>query len=259
MEDCFDYRTYWELIGRLAATHRIVRFRDVRDGFPSGPFCILRHDVDYSTTAALALAEQESERGVHATYFLLPNSLYYNLLDPQHAAVPRRLVELGHEVGLHYDVALFRQFERARMTEILQIQASLLETLSGTPVHSIAMHQPGVNVEDPLRHAGRFLNAYDNRFFREMPYISDSCRAWRDAAWHVLSSALPDRFQLALHPINWSTVDRNRESVFRQVHRELAGTIAVAERDLLRKIANHPAVHEHETRRRSLEMARGRA
>jgi len=226
-----------------------VRFADLRDGFPEEPFFILRHDVDYSTRAALTLAEQESDRCIRATYFLLPNSIYYNLLDPAHAGVPGRLIELGHEVGLHYDVNLLRRFAREKWTEIMRVQIRLLEVLSGSAVLSIAMHQPGLNGEDPLRQTSDFLNAYDDRFVREMPYFSDSCRAWRDSAWCVLDSAeLPPRFQLALHPINWSEEDRDRFSVFHSVHCELARAIDAAGLDLLDNIQRHPGVVEHQAR-----------
>lgn len=259
MQDRFDYRTYWELVGRLAATHRPVRFADLKDGFPAEPFFILRHDVDYSTQAALTLAEQESDRGIHATYFLLASGLYYNLLDPAHAAVPRRLIDLGHEVGLHYDVRLLHCFAQERSPEIMRLQISLLEILSGSKVQSMAMHQPGLNGDDPFREAGGLLNAYDDRFFRAMPYISDSCRAWRDSAWRLLESGeLPARFQLALHPINWSEEDRDRGQVFRSVHSELTSAIETAGQDLLERIQQHPAVLEHQAReartaRRSVE------
>jgi len=249
MPDRFDYQTYWEMISRLTTTHRAVRFADVGDRFPDEPFFILRHDVDYSSQAALTLAQQESDRGIHATYFLLPSGVYYNLLDPAHADVPRRLIDLGHEVGLHYDVNLLHRFPRDRSVEIMRLQISLIETLSGSAVLSIAMHQPGLNGDDPLRQMGGFFNAYDDRFFRQMLYISDSCRAWRDSAWSVLESgALPSRFQLALHPINWSEEDRDRISVFHSVHCELTRTIEAAERDLLDNIQKHPGVAEHQAR-----------
>ena len=63
----------------------------------------MRHDVDYSPAAALRLAEQEAERGLFATYFLLVGTRYYNLLAPEHALVARRLVELGKDVVIVLD------------------------------------------------------------------------------------------------------------------------------------------------------------
>ena len=63
LRDSFDYATYWSLLSRTAATHRILRFADLREAEPPPSFCILRHDVDYSPKAALRLAEQESARG----------------------------------------------------------------------------------------------------------------------------------------------------------------------------------------------------
>jgi hypothetical protein len=249
MRDRFDYETYWWLLERLSRTHRAVRFTDVRERFPPEPFFILRHDVDYSTAAALRLARLEAERGVHATYFLLPNSFYYNLLSPEHADVPRRLAGLGHEVGLHYAVGFLRAFPRERWLELLLEQAALLARLSGSPVHSIAMHQPGLDGEDPFREQTAFLNAYDDRFVREAVYISDSCRAWRDAAWEVFTTGrMPPRIHLLLHPINWSAHDRDRARIFEDVHLELHASIERAKRSLLHQIARHAGVREHEAR-----------
>ncbi|HEX9984460.1 MAG TPA: hypothetical protein VGF69_14455 [Thermoanaerobaculia bacterium] len=247
MRDSFDYETYWSLLSRIAATHRIVRFADPE---PDGPFCILRHDVDYSPAAALRLAEQESRREVRATYFLLAGTGYYNLLAPEHAHVARELVKLGHEVGLHYDVRSFLPFPRDAWPRLLRAQAALLEELSGERVTSIAMHQPALHGSDPF--AGQelgFTNAYDDRFTREATYVSDSCRAWRDSGWTMFASGeFPRRLHLCLHPVNWGETDRDRETIFRAVHEELMAATAAARDELLAKIACHSGVAEHEGR-----------
>jgi hypothetical protein len=200
--------------------HRQVRFADLKPGLPAAPFFILRHDVDYSPAAALSLAEAEAARGVGATYFLLLNTSYYNLLSPEHAGVARRIGEMGHEVGLHYDLRFLRAFPRDRWEELLDEQARLLGTLSGVPVESIALHQPALVGEDPLRGRTRFLDAYEDRFFKEMAYVSDSCRAWRDSAWRMLAAGpVPERLQLVLHPLNWGAEDRSRAAIFAGIHR----------------------------------------
>jgi len=249
MRDRFDFETYWWMMTRLARTHRWVRFRDFASGNPADPFVIVRHDVDYSPAAALRLAEQEAERGLFATYFLLVGTRYYNLLAPEHARFARRLVELGHEVGLHYDVSFLLSFPRAEWKPLLRAQARMLGDLAGAGVVSIAMHQPALNGEDPFRGDPEFINAYEQRFVRDAVYVSDSCRAWRDESWSMLvTGAFPRRLQLALHPINWAEQDRDRETIFRSVHDELCEEVRRAGDELLAKIAVHSGVREHEGR-----------
>lgn len=254
MRDRFDHETYWWLLDRLRASHRLVRFADLLPGLPKEPFVILRHDVDYSPAAALRLATLEASRGVKATYFLLLNTFYYNLLSPEHASVARGLAELGHEVGLHYDVRFLEAFPRERWEELLEEQARLLGVLSGAPVESVALHQPALVGPDPLRGRTRFLDAYDDRFFREMAYVSDSCRAWRDATWRMLAEGpLPPRLQLVLHPINWAPEDRDRGLIFAGVHDQVRAHLDEAERDLRDKVSRHSGVLEHEARLRRAE------
>src|SRR6266436_4089500 len=200
MRDSFDYDTYWWIIERLSRTNRPLRFADLASGFPAAPFFILRHDVDYSPAAALDLADQEARRGVRSTYFLLLNGLYYNMLSPEHGTFGRRLAAMGHEIGLHYDVKFLEAFPRQKWRDLIRTQATLLGKLSGTRVTAIAMHQPGLNGEDPMRHTGQYMNAYDDRFCRDIPYFSDSCRAWWNPAWEMLTSGdTTTRFQLAIY------------------------------------------------------------
>ena len=246
MRDRFDFETYWWIVDRVRATNRCIPFREFRAGV-SEPFCLLRHDVDYSPAAALRLAEQEAERGVAATYFLLPNSIYYNLLAPEHAGFARRLAGLGHEIGLHYDVNFFRPFPRNQWSALLKAQADLLRELSRADVTAIAMHQPALNGEDPFAaDAAGFTHASS---LPDVTYMSDSCRAWRDSAWSMFESGrIPPRLQLALHPINWSDRDRDREAIFRSIHESLTRDIRRAGDDLLSKIAVHSGVLEHEAR-----------
>lgn len=250
MRDSFDYATYWSIVGRIAETHRIVRFTDVRGGDPTPPFCILRHDVDYVPAAALRLAEQEAERGIRSTYFLLLSTGYYNLLAPEHAHVSRALVSLGHEVGLHYDVRSFLPYPPSEWPRLLLAQAALLGELSGEPVVSVAMHQPALHGDDPFRGAELgLLNAYDDRFIREAVYVSDSCRAWRDSAWAMLESGtFPVRLHLSLHPVNWGERDRDRMTIFHELHDDLIAATAAARDELLAKIACHSGVAEHQAR-----------
>ena len=249
MLDSFTYAEYRALIARLARTHALLRFVDVKNGRPTQPFVILRHDVDYSPRAALELAKLEAGEGWRATYFLLPSGPYYNLLEPETAGLPRQLVDLGHEVGLHYDVRLLGAFPPRDWDRILDAQVDLLTALGVPQVVSIARHQPALTGEDPFGLRADYLNAYDPRFVRDATYVSDSCRAWRDAGWQLLSEGpLPDRLQLLLHPINWGPIDRGREEIFAGIRRDFVLRFDAGHRELMDRIAEHAGVREHESR-----------
>jgi len=177
MRDRFDHATYLSLLERASQARANRRFADLAAGPPPERFYILRHDIDYSPRAGLELAELEARRGYRASYFLLMHSRHCNLLEPRYAGLARRLVELGHEVGLHYEARFFLAFPPEQAERLLEAELALLSELAGERVVSIAMHQPGLNAEDPFRDHPRLINAYAPRFARDIAYISDSCRA----------------------------------------------------------------------------------
>jgi hypothetical protein len=248
----FTYDAYRQLLELARAGRRNLRFRDVTVGDDAGGYFILRHDVDFSPEAALRMAEFESRLGVRATYFLLFSADFYNLLSAAYCGLPRRLVALGHEVGLHYDLACYDIIRRDRPLEVLQHQAAALSQLSGERVHSIAMHNPSVYGADALQHAGGFINAYDPKYSREIAYFSDSCGAWRNETAAMLQTgALPERFQLLIHPIFWDQGPGDRWArlnglVERRV--ELLEDAAAATRALW---TQHAGVIQHDARTRA--------
>jgi hypothetical protein len=81
MSCAFDLDHYRELLD--AAGEGGYRFATF-DREPQAGDIFLRHDVDLSLEAALSLAELEQERGARATYFLMTESVFYNLDSNQH-------------------------------------------------------------------------------------------------------------------------------------------------------------------------------
>ena len=76
MTCAFDLAHYAELLA--AAKAGGYRFAAFGEGPRPGDL-LLRHDVDLSLDAALRLAELEEEAGATATYFLMTESVFYNL------------------------------------------------------------------------------------------------------------------------------------------------------------------------------------
>lgn len=62
---------------------------------------VLRHDVDHNLEHALRFARWEAQRGIRATYYVLPTAWYWD--EPETPALIRGIAALGHEIGIHQD------------------------------------------------------------------------------------------------------------------------------------------------------------
>ena len=175
----FDLAHYGELLeAARAGGYRFAFF----DGEPRPGDLLLRHDVDLSLEAALEMAELEARRGARATYFLMTESVFYNLASPVGRDALARLRELGHRVGLH------AVWPRAELDERFHAV--------------IAWHNPDPTyMSEPIEGAENVMAA---RWFSPATYRSDSNQHWRHGCPHdALAAAEFPWLQLLIHPELW--------------------------------------------------------
>lgn len=172
----FDLTHYRELLA--AGDYSWATF----DREPRAGDLFLRHDVDLSLDAALAMARIEQELGAHATYFLMTESRFYNLDSHAGRDAIAELRELGHAVGLH------AVYPNARVDERFD------------PV--IAWHNPDPGyMSEPI---DRAVNVMQSPWFTPGHYRSDSNHHWREGCPHdELASGALDWLQLLVHPEIW--------------------------------------------------------
>ena len=155
-------------------------------GFESQPepgALILRHDVDLSLEAAVALAEVEGKEDAWSTWFLMTRSVFYNLDSAAGERAIARLRELGGHIAHHAvwpDVDLDERFE---------------------PV--VAWHNP-----DPDYMAAPIdgvVNVMTAPWFDPEHYRSDSNQHWRHGCPHgQLARGEFEWLQLLTHPEIWT-------------------------------------------------------
>jgi hypothetical protein len=174
----FDLGHYRELLD--AAQEGGYRFAFF-DQPPEPGAVLLRHDVDLSLDAALAMAELEAEAGAAATYFLMMRSEFYNLDSPSGHAAVARLRGLGHAVGLH---AVWPDVDRDERFD---------------PV--LAWHNPDPEyMREPVE---GFVNVMEAPWADV--YRSDSNQHWRQGCPHEeLRVGGFERLQLLTHPEIWA-------------------------------------------------------
>jgi len=154
------------------------------DGAPADGTVILRHDVDLSLDAAVRMAEIEHDASASATYFLMTESLFYNLDSSEGVAAIARLRELGHRVALH------AVYPNAPADERFD------------PV--VAWHNPDPDYMRAPLADGR-INVMQEPWFDPATYRSDSNQHWRSGCPHadLRAGAFP-WLQLLTHPEIWA-------------------------------------------------------
>jgi hypothetical protein len=176
----FSLAHYRELLAAArAGGYRFAGF----DRPPEPGVVILRHDVDLSLDAAIAVAEAEADEGAWSTWFLMTRSVFYNLASAEGEHAIRRLRGLGHRVAHHAvwpHVDLDERFDAV-----------------------VAWHNP--DPEYMQANIPGAVNVMQPPFFDPEHYRSDSNQHWRHGCPHeALARGELEWLQLLLHPEIWA-------------------------------------------------------
>jgi hypothetical protein len=205
--------------------YRVTTFADAD---PNAPHLILRHDIDVCIERAVRMAEMEADMAVSSHYFVLMRSGIYNTLEPSSLRGLKRILSLGHQVGLHLDASNYG-VSIEELDKGAAFECGVLEAGIENKVSVISFHRPApslLGLSDCI--AGR-IHTYQPKFFTEMAYCSDSRGAWNHG-YPLEKEAVKNgsALQLLTHPVWW--VDRETLSVVDAIDR-----IALESDDSLRK------------------------
>ncbi len=212
----FTHESYLELLAFIQSLdYRVVPFRDLP---ASGPYVILRHDIDFSIDKAIEMAALDRQAAVHSTFFVLLTAPYYNALHERSLDGLQEIVAMGHEVGLHYDCTGFDRLTPVEQKQRVDRLVACLEDHLGIHVTSISQHKPtesNVKPEIP-----GYMDAYSRPFFKEIAYVSDSRMMFRVPDLRAFFRDHP-RSQALIHPIWWHAQKKTRPEVFDYISRQL--------------------------------------
>lgn len=216
MDPNFSLAAYAELIeaGR-ASGYRCLTFAELAgNAADEGRQCLLRHDVDVSVAFALDMARVEAAIGVRSTYFLMPRSPAYNLLSRHSSLAVREMVELGHDIGLHFDAA-HPLVTADGLTEQVRDEAALVGKLAGRPVSAFSFHQPSPDILQQRVKIPDLINTYNPDQLQGWHYASDSNRTWRgETGLALLRATSHCKLQLLIHPMWWVCAAKGTEAVW---------------------------------------------
>lgn len=199
----FTYNAYRGLLHLLREEN--YAFTDYRRYAESSRCVILRHDIDNSLSQAVRLAEIEAEEGVHSTWFVLLRTDFYNPASAASQQALRRIRELGHEIGLHFDEMAYAgeggtgSCAGSSTEELIVREAGILADICGCPVTTVSMHRPSKATLEADLHIPGMVNSYGQTFFHDFKYLSDSHRRWREPLEEIIHGGEYDHLHILTH------------------------------------------------------------
>lgn len=217
----FTHRHYDEIIKEAQSNYSFKSYsKEVIDAKEN--IVIWRHDVDFSMHEALNLANIESKNGVLSTYFLLPHSEFYNLLELSIKEKVVEIIKLGHHIGLHFDPLFYNIKSESELIKHLAFEKNLIETIFNVEVKVFSFHNPTEEMLqfDNWEYAG-MINTYAKDFKGVIDYCSDSNGYWRfRRLMDVVSVEKPEKLQVLTHPEWWTEkIMSPKEKVWRAIEK----------------------------------------
>lgn len=166
---------------------------------------LLRHDVDRKPQNALRIAQLENEYNISSTYYFRTAK---GVFQPE---IIRRISDLGHEIGYHYEDLSLAGGDYGRAKEHFSIHLEQLRAVA--KVETIAMHGSPFSAYDnrdlwkkfKLADFGVVAEAFLSIDYSDVYYLTDTGRTWgqtkaniRDHVKNGLVADVRTTFELAL-------------------------------------------------------------
>jgi len=233
-KDSFHYDYFRELLHAAKDNFSIFLMKEAPQVLAAGtkPALILRHDLDISLKRALPLGEIEKRLGVSATYMVLVDSPVYDLSSGESQEILKDLMNMGHEVALHFsakanpgtDISDWNEIER----QVLEAKAHL-EDIIQCEVASISFHRPITRfLRGPLW-IFNLVNAYSAELMDW--YLSDSAGRWREEPLPQMLQPRKPLLQLLIHPIWWGINHLKAEDRLEEFFQSETFSLSSAARD----------------------------
>lgn len=175
----FSLKIYRQLLETFrSAGYCVMSFEQYCDGKRADKMLVLRHDVDLKAENSVETAKIENGLGMTASYY------FRVVAESNKPELIREIVNLGHEVGYHYEDMSLCGGDGKRAVEHFEKWLDYFRCFY--PVKTICMHGAPISKYDSkdiwkfadYREFGLIGEPYFDTDFAEMFYITDTGRCW---------------------------------------------------------------------------------
>ena len=117
----FEYAALREFFRKIRSLGATQLFKD----WAGEKVFLVRHDIDFDLAPAHRLAAIEAEEDVYSTFFVLVGCRSYNILHHENRERLRDIIQMGHEVGLHFDPSIYKEGDANTVTVARDLRANI--------------------------------------------------------------------------------------------------------------------------------------
>lgn len=195
----FTYSVYVKFLNILGKKYEIIPCSQAHNTHT--PYLILRHDVDGSLESALEMAKVEHDLGISSTYTVLFSHKLYNVFEKDSFSILREILDLGHEIGVHYEVETLALYN-CDLEFLLKEEVRILGHMLDENICVVTQHKGVVKTPDPLEDVTSLINTSSPGMFDLK--VTDSYRVWGREWIEKLWSYKYNKVQLVTHPCLWT-------------------------------------------------------
>lgn len=182
MKQKFSYKYYSEMVDKLINKgYMFAFFPEAEKLFINDTkFVLMRHDVDIDILGSLKIAEMDAEKNVKSTFFFLIRTDLYNVFSDTGSNIIKKILNLGHEIGLHYDFSSYKKMNLNDTSKTCEKEVHVLEDWFSHSISAISFHKANdfvfkgnPKISYPIVHTHMPL------FENKIKYFSDSRGCWR--------------------------------------------------------------------------------
>ena len=155
---------------------------------------------------ALDLALIETKYNISSTFFFLLSSNFYNITSKTNFNAIKKIKNLGHTIGLHFDASIYKDRE---LDDCCKNEILILEKIFNIKVNIISFHRPVKSLINTNKKIANYKHTYMKEYFENMSYCSDSEGSWRfENPIEMIDRQINNKnfkMQLLIHPIWWTT------------------------------------------------------
>lgn len=194
----FTYKSFIELINLLKVMN--YQFTNYKEYKKVNKPVIFRHDIDNSLEKALEIARIEHDNKIKSTYFVLLSTDFYNIFSKKSNAILREIINLGHEIGLHFDEKRYEINSSSDLEHYIKYEKDILQRALNIKINCVSMHRPSKWILDNNIEFDNIINSYSKTFLKEFKYLSDSRMYWREDVINIIKSNKYDKLCILTHP-----------------------------------------------------------